>query len=569
MHLAERLQRPPSHDDMSKLFRTSLHPFPWVMALSATVAHGQATVWYEFENTVPDHWFSLNVERIGDVTGDGIADMLLGDLFFTSVPSQFANGQVQVLSGADGTFVYEVLGPTPGSNFGISTSDLGDISGDGIPDFVIGDPFAGVSDDGRVSVHSGADGSLLFAVDGDAGERLGYAVCGLGDVSGDGVPDFVATHPAALLAGGGDILSGVDGSVLNSIGGGGFSADDYATSATRLGDVDGDGFADVALGAPGEFGNTGRVRVYSGATGMNLYTLNGLGQDELFGVRVQSIDDVNADGADDLAISALGFAGVGQVRVFSGTNGTSLYDVTGTASPQNLGQSLARMEDIDGDGIGDFLVGDSAVHDLGQGTVHLISGANGDIIQSIEGNLPDHWFGISMCPLDDVNGDGSIEFAMVAQGDFGIGEPARVLVFATGCTTVSTPVCTSLPNTTGMVGTLSVSGCGTTTIGGTLELAASDLPANQFGILVMSQVANNAPLGSGILCIGLPFVRLLEPGGAILNSGPTGSIVSHYDLESLPQMTQIVAGSTWRFQLYHRDTGPAGSNLTNSVALTF
>jgi hypothetical protein len=557
------------HDDMTNLPRLTALWTPAFTALTATFAHAQATVWYEYENTVSDHWFSLNIERIGDVTGDGVADMLLGDLFFTSVPSQFANGQVQVLSGADGTFAYEVLGPTPGSNFGISTSDLGDVSGDGVPDFVIGDPLAGGSD-GRVSVHSGVDGSLLFGVDGDSGERLGYAVCGLGDVNGDGVPDFVATHPAGgLSGGGGDILSGADGSLLDSIGGGGFTADDYATSATNLGDVDGDGIADVALGAPGETANTGMVRAYSGATGANLYTLNGQGHDEFFGSQIQAIDDVDGDGANDLAVGAPGLFGVGQVRVYSGDSGAFLYDVTGSASPQSFGQSLARIGDLNGDGIEEFLIGDSAIHDLGQGTVHVISGLNGDTIQSIEGNLPDHYFGRSMCALDDVNGDGSLEFAMVAQGDLSKGTPARVMVFATGCTTESAPVCTSLPNTTGMVGTLSVAGCGNSTIGGTVELAASDLPIDQYGIMVMSQVPNNTPLGAGNLCVGLPIVRLQESGGVILNSGPTGTIVSHYDLESLPQMTQVLAGSTWRFQLYHRDTGPTGSNLTNSVDLTF
>lgn len=542
------------------------------LVTSAATAQAQAAPWFEFDNAVADHWRSLNVERIGDVTGDGVADMLLGDPLYVVDPTQPGPGQIQIRSGADGSFVYDIVGPTPNDEFGVSTADIGDVDGDGIADFAVGAP-RDLGTAGRVHVYSGIDGALLFSVDGDSGERLGTAVCSLGDVNADGIPDFVATHPGALLSGGGDILSGADGAVLDSVGGGSFSSDDYATSATNLGDVDGDGIADFALGAPNEGGGTGWVRTYSGATGDNLYTVNGLVLGELFGEPLEAIADVDGDGVNDFAASATrsvnGGLTTGQVRVFSGVDGDFLYDVTGTLDAQYLGIALASLPDVDGDGIGDLLVSDTVMRPTGNGTVHLLSGFDGATIQSRPGRDASSFLGMSMSALDDVNGDGSIEFVVVSQGDFFVGAPARVTVFATGCATETMPVCTSLPNSTGMVGTLSVSGCGDSTIGGTLELVAADLPANQFGIMVMSQVASNAPLGSGILCVGLPFVRLLEPGGVILNSGPTGSIVSHYDLGSLPQMTQVVAGSTWRFQLYHRDVSPPGSNLTNSVALTF
>jgi hypothetical protein len=514
----------------------------------------------------------LNVERIGDVTGDGIADILLGDPLYLLNPAQIGAGQIQVRSGADGTLVYEIVGLNVSDEFGASTADIGDVTGDGISDFAVGAPrdlgFAG-----RVHVFSGANGAPLFTVDGDPGERLGTAICSLGDVNGDSIPDFVATHPSGPGAGGCAILSGADGAVLDNIGGGLFFSDNYATNATNLGDIDGDSIPDFALGAPSEAGSTGMVTVYSGASGTVIYRLDGLAMGESFGAPLEAIGDVDGDGVNDFAASATRFLTggltTGQVRVYSGVDGDFLYDVTGTSDVQVLGAALAPIPDLNADGIPDLLVSDFEMRATGNGTVHVISGIDGTSLQVIPSRASGYWSGMSMCAVDDINGDGSTEFAVVSQGDFYVGTPARVTVFATGCTTEAAPVCTSNPNTTGMVGTLSVSGCGDSTIGGTLELSASDLPIDQFGIMVMSQVPNAMPLGAGILCVGLPFVRLQEPGGVILNSGPTGTIVSHYDLGTLPQMTQVLAGATWRFQLYHRDTDPTGSNLTNSVNLMF
>jgi hypothetical protein len=148
-----------------------------------------------------------NVTSVGDLTGDGIPDILVGQPF----DFMNSNGMVRVLSGADGSTVYSILGANSGDELS-GGADLGDVDGDGIPDFVIGaEGFDNAAtDQGVVTLCSGKAGSPIYAIYGSASDFLGRGVVALGDLDGDGVSDFVASS-------GGDyalVVSGAAGSVL-------------------------------------------------------------------------------------------------------------------------------------------------------------------------------------------------------------------------------------------------------------------------------------------------------------------------------------------------------------------
>ena len=172
---------------------------------------------------------------------------------------------------------------------------------------------------------------------------------------------------------------------------------EYGSALALLGDLDGDGADDFAVGAPGEAARQGAVRIHSGRTGAVLATLAGSGPDDFYGFALAAIDDVDADGVRDLVvgaperqildgdcelpIGALGTVyGPGYVQLVSGAGGGVLYTLPAPGGPfDTFGFSLAAGGDIDGSGGADFLV------PLGHsGLVRLHDGASGALLYVVD-----------------------------------------------------------------------------------------------------------------------------------------------------------------------------------------
>jgi hypothetical protein len=340
----------------------------------------------------------------------------------------FALLQLQTTYGGLATFTgfaftpvpMTVTGPTAGDGLGTSLANVGDVNDDGIADLAAGMPSHSATgpDAGGVVVLSGADGSVLHELLGDAaGDRLGASVGAAGDVDGDSVPDFIAGAPgnsaAGLHAGLARVYSGADGHTLRTFLGGA-AGDELGTAVSGASDVNGDGRADVIVGAqhadPGGT-DSGAACVFSGADGSLLHTFVGLAH-ALAGKAVAGIDDVNGDGRGDLAVGFPGEgSGFGAARVFSGSDGALLDTLAyGSSTFSKFGSSLAAASDIDGDGIGDFIVGETG----GSGKVRVFSGATGAVLLFLKPTYT--WdFGASVANAGDVNGDGV--------GDILVGEP--------------------------------------------------------------------------------------------------------------------------------------------------
>ena len=204
-------------------------------------------------------------------------------------------GSAYVYSGADGSILYQKDGGAAGDWFGWFVSTAGDVNGDGKADFIVGAPFAdpgGRSLAGSAYVYSGADGSLLYQRDGGAtGDEFGYSVSTAGDVNGDGKADFIVGAYLADPGGKGDagsayIYSGADGSILYQKDGVA-TGDQFGESVSAAGDVNGDGKADFIVGAPfadpGGRSLAGSAYVYSGADGSLLYQRDGGAAGDNFG----------------------------------------------------------------------------------------------------------------------------------------------------------------------------------------------------------------------------------------------------------------------------------------------
>lgn len=243
--------------------------------------------------------FGASICSIGDRNGDGRADFAVGSPQ-NSVTVQY--GTVKFFSGSNGALLATLAGTT-GTQFGSAMATLGDVTGDGQPEIVIGEPGADSNgtNSGRVTVKNPRDGltnswvwqASPFA----AGNAGGGAVAAIGDVTADGRSDLIVTTGTNDLF----VLDGVTATVLRTISNAEFGP---APSVAGIGDWNGDGNVDFAVGAPTAAAGTGKVFVYSGAPGGGLLaTINGTGG-SLFGSAVAGLGDLDGDGRTEFAVGA-------------------------------------------------------------------------------------------------------------------------------------------------------------------------------------------------------------------------------------------------------------------------
>ncbi len=361
----------------------------------------------------------------GDLDGDGVADFLVG------LPADDSGGTgagaAWALSGLDGSLIHVWLGQ-PGEAFGTSVAFAGDPDLDGFADVIIGAPGLGA---GAARVYSGLDGSLLVTLAGvQTGGDFGRSVASVADHDGDGLPDFVVGAPredtAGLVDGGVvRIFSGADGTVLLVIAGDD-EGDELGLSmqgqlpGTVLGDMD----PGLIIGATQGSGlRRGYVLVRHGAGLGEGFRFDGLDFDHA-GTSVAAIGDVNGDGVGEFAIgtapttSAGVLEGAGLVRVVSGSDGTVVYTVYGSHQATGFGSVVAAIGDADGDGVPDFAIGeplsDEAADDAG--SMHLVSGLDGAPIGIVHGAMAGGRLGASLAAASDLDLDGGADLVVGVPG---------------------------------------------------------------------------------------------------------------------------------------------------------
>ncbi|MGE5175995.1 MAG: integrin alpha [Hyphomicrobiales bacterium] len=402
---------------------------------------------------VPQEAYGCSVASAGDVNGDGYADLVVGA--YQSGAAGAAPGRVYVYFG--GLRISDrpdlvLTGEAAGDAFGVSVASAGDVNKDGYADIIVGayQNDAHGANAGRAYIFFGGKHPSTrpaVVLDGEAaGDAFGYSVACAGDVNRDGYADVIvgAYENNAAGAGAGRAYLYYGGprphTVPDAVFTGEAAGDRFGISVAGAGDVNGDGFADLIIGAYQNDGggtDAGRAYVYYGGPRPHVrpdLTLTGAARGDLFGYSVAGAGDVNKDGFADVIVGAYhnnaGGKDAGRAYVyFGGRNPTDHADLvlTGDAAGDAFGYAVASAGDVNGDGYADVIVG-AYGNDVGgsaAGRAYVYFGGPvpdpvPDFTETGSATLDN--LGFSVAGAGDVNGDGYADVIVGAPyGDNGSG----------------------------------------------------------------------------------------------------------------------------------------------------
>lgn len=393
--------------------------------------------------------FGISVAFAGDVNGDGYGDIIIGASLRSNSGSEIEEGFAMVYhgstSGLSNGFNWHAEGEQAGASLGRAVATAGDVNGDGYTDVIVGaDRYNNPSEDeGAAFLWYGSENGVN---EGNPGEpanadwraeinsssaRFGAAVSTAGDVNGDGFADVIVGAPnygsgeddegaARLYLGS---ASGLETDYDNHDEGNDVNAQ-FGKSVGPAGDVNGDGYADVIVGAPyftNDSSEEGMAFVwYGSADGVSTsrdWDAEGDAVNANYGFSVATAGDVNGDGYSDIIVGTPGKnSSSGSAFAYYGSS-DSVEDEYGWSKRSNkenanFGHAVASAGDVNGDGYADIIVGgpqwDGGLAFEGIACLYLGSATdlNTSPSWSKEGNQENAQYGFSVSTAGDVNGDG-------------------------------------------------------------------------------------------------------------------------------------------------------------------
>jgi hypothetical protein len=419
-------------------------------------------------------YFGYSVATAGDVNGDGYDDVIVGAESYYNGQSQTDNEGCAFVyhgsaTGLTASHVWLAESNQVGANLGAAVASAGDVNGDGYDDVVVGADGAtnGQANEGRAFLYlgsvSGLSPTAAWSAESDqAGANFGFSVGTAGDVNGDGRSDVIVgawTYDNGQTDEGRAFVylgtpSGLSSTPSWTAEGNQLSGY-FGFSVSTAGDVNGDGYADVIVGAESydngqaPTDNEGCAFVYHGsATGLTPAHVRLIESDQagaVLGHSVATAGDVNGDGYADVIVGAPSYdfnsvANRGRVLVYlgsaSGLGSGAAWTADGDAAGDLYGTSVATAGDVDGDGYSDLLIGGPAVEggqtDEGRAYAYLGSAAG---LASTAGwtagsDQASADFGVSVATAGDVNGDGYSDVIVGASGyDHGQAGEGQALVY--------------------------------------------------------------------------------------------------------------------------------------------
>jgi len=426
-------------------------PFPNPVVDGAALTYLSLVLNWTAEGDQKGDELGYSVGVAGDVNGDGYDDVIVGAPKDTCTVDK--EGIAYVFHGSPAGLSaspnWRVGSEQKGADFGASVGAAGDVNGDGYDDVVVGAYRYnnGQPAEGRAFVFYGSPSGLSHApgwtFESDQSDaNLGYSVGSAGDVNGDGYDDVIVGArgytQGQLHEGAAFVFCGSE-TGLGAVPAWSAESDQayalFGASVGAAGDVNGDGYGDVVVGAPhydvGE-NEVGAVFVFHGsAAGLSSvpnWTAAGDQAEADFGASVARAGDLNRDGYGDLIVGAPQYdtdqPDVGAAFVFHGSivglNTTADWRADSDQGGSVFGISVGRAGDVNGDGYGDVVVGaprytqDQSL----EGAAFVFRGSATGLSASAEwvaeGNKAETEFGHSAGTAGDVNGDGSSDLIVGA-----------------------------------------------------------------------------------------------------------------------------------------------------------
>jgi hypothetical protein len=296
------------------------------------------------------------VTRIHDWNGNGYPDVLIADHDSTespNIPGFRSGGAVYVISTLTGDMLWSGFGSEfQAGKFGVDATAVPDQNGDGVPDLAVAAEFYYVTNSSAVVFLSGVDGSFIR-------DRIliypNTSLVGLEFLEGldadqDGMDDLLIS---TTLPNAPQVMSTISGDLLYMILDPVYMRNREYGDAVVLPDLNGDGIAEFVMHA-GDAGGTvyanGAITLRSGSDGTEIWTVEGKKWQENLGVRIVRIPDWDADGLDDLAVSAPdatvgAWQYAGMIRLVSGRDGSFMGRILGGEENSDV-HSLSTSMDI-------------------------------------------------------------------------------------------------------------------------------------------------------------------------------------------------------------------------------